>query len=95
MEGLEWLHDRVLQEQTLIKVRKLKSLADDLGITMAQMALAWCLKNPNVSTILLGASKTAQLKDNLNCLTAVRLLDEEVMKSIEDILDNRPAGDSF
>lgn len=95
MEGLEWLHDRVMQERTLEKVKNLKVIADELGISMARMALAWCLKNPNVSTVLLGASKAAQLKENIGCLSALPLITEEVMQRIEQVLDNKPSGDSF
>jgi voltage-dependent potassium channel beta subunit len=95
MEGLEWLHDRVMQERTLEKVKRLKDIANELGISMARMALAWCLKNPNVSTVLLGASKAAQLKENIGCLSALPLITEEVMQRIEQVLDNKPSGDSF
>lgn len=95
MEGLEWLHDRVLQEQTLTKVRKLKELADGLGIPMARLGLAWCLKNPHVSTVILGASKAAQLKENLECLSALPLLTEDVMQSIEQVLQNKPKVEGF
>ncbi|MFM2207390.1 MAG: hypothetical protein RL213_1365 [Bacteroidota bacterium] len=95
MEGLEWLHDRVMQERTLEKVKRLKVIADELGISMVRMALAWCLKNPNVSTVLLGASKPSQLKENIGCLSALPLITEEVMHRIEQVLDNKPSGDSF
>jgi aryl-alcohol dehydrogenase-like predicted oxidoreductase len=68
----------------------LKALADDLGISLAHLAIAWCLKNPNVSTVILGASKPEQLEHNLKATTAVPLLNEAVMLRIEEVLDNQP-----
>ena len=89
--GMEWLKDRVLQEAALEKVRKMTALAGELGTSMAKLALAWCLKNPNVSTVILGASKLSQLEENVQALDTVALLTDEVMAQIETILDNKPA----
>lgn len=84
LENLKWLKERWLNnEVALQKVRNLKSIADELGITLAKMSIAWCLKNPNVSTVILGASKLEQLKENLTAMEAVPLLTEEVMKQID------------
>ncbi|MBX7141518.1 MAG: aldo/keto reductase [Chitinophagales bacterium] len=84
LENLKWLKERWLNnEVALQKVRNLKSIADELGITLAKMSIAWCLKNPNVSTVILGASKVEQLKENLTAMEAVPLLTEEVMKQID------------
>ena len=71
-------------------MRKLKALADDLGISMAHLAIAWCLKNPNVSTVILGASKPEQLEHNLKAASAVPLLTDAVMLRIEEVLQNKP-----
>lgn len=90
MDGLEWLRDATLAEERFEKVRKLCKIADEIGVPMSQMALAWCLKNPNVSTVILGASKVAQLEENLKSLEVVKLLDEAVMQKIEDVLQNKP-----
>ena len=65
MEGLEWLKERSLNEDRLAKVRGLKKIADDLGTSIAKLAIAWCAKNPNVSTVILGASKLHQLQERL------------------------------
>ncbi|HEX8514680.1 MAG TPA: aldo/keto reductase [Bacteroidia bacterium] len=95
---LEWLKEATVGEEAkekLEKVRILTALAGDLGTTLPRMALAWCLKNPNVSTVITGASKTAQLKDNLNSLEVVEKLDDEVMRKIEDILQNKPLAPKF
>lgn len=84
LENLKWLKERWLNnEAAMQKVKNLKTIADDLGITLAKMSIAWCLKNPNVSTVILGASKVEQLKENLTAMEAVPLLTEEVMKQID------------
>lgn len=91
LAGLEWLKEKnVNNEEFTTKVIALKMLADRLGIPMAQMSLAWCLKNPNVSTVILGASKVSQLEENLKCLEVKSLLTNDVMEEIEVILDNKP-----
>ena len=58
---------------------------------MAQLSIAWCLKNKNVSTVILGATTTKQLDENIKAAENVRLLDDKVMNSIEKILKNRPS----
>lgn len=90
LKGMEWLKDAVLNEEKLKKAEKLQGLADQLNIPLAKLSLAWCLKNPNVSTVILGASKTAQLKENLTTLEVLPLLTEEVMTAIEDIMQTKP-----
>jgi len=72
------------------KVKKLVALAKELSIPMPQLALAWCLKNKNVSTVILGASKVSQLEENLKCIDALPKLTDEVMLKIEEILKNKP-----
>ncbi|KAI8926114.1 NADP-dependent oxidoreductase domain-containing protein [Entophlyctis helioformis] len=74
----------------LAKVDKLKVIADRLGVTVAQLALAWCVKNPNVSTVITGASRVSQLHENLKALEVVPKLTDEVMAEIEVALDNKP-----
>lgn len=88
--GMEWLKERVLQEEALDKVRRLTAFAQELGTSMAKLALAWCLKNPNVSTVILGASKLYQLEENVQALDVVPLLTPEAMEKIEEILANKP-----
>lgn len=89
--GMEWLKEQKLQDQTAMdKVRRLKVVADDLNIPLTLLSLAWCLKNPNVSTIILGASRVEQLKENLGAIEVVPLLTGEVMDRIETILQNKP-----
>lgn len=95
MDGLEWLKDRVLVKDSLKKVDKLMALAKQLDLTLPVMALAWCLKNNNVSTVILGASKLAQLKENMQAVNAKAKLTAEVMEKIEHILRNKPVAPSF
>ena len=96
LPNYEWLKRNILSEEgkkKIEKVIKLKPLADDLGITLAEMSLAWCLKNPNVSTVITGASKPEQVKQNMNSLSVVKKLTKEVMEKIEEILANKPKLD--
>jgi len=75
------------------KVKKLEPLATGLDISMAQLALAWCLKNPKVSTVIMGASRVTQVHENLKALEAVEKLTPEILAAIETILGNRPEED--
>lgn len=87
---LSWLKERMLTEKNIQRVRELEVIAKDLNTSMANLAIAWCLKNPYVSTVLTGASKVEQLKENLKSVEVVDLLTDDVMDRIEDILDNKP-----
>jgi voltage-dependent potassium channel beta subunit len=93
VEELQWLRDFMASEEGKKRIEKsnqLKALAEGLGTTLPKLAIAWCLKNPNVSTVILGATKVSQLNENLDALNTLPLLTDEVMKSIEDILGNQP-----
>jgi voltage-dependent potassium channel beta subunit len=95
MEGLEWLKDLSLTEERLEKVRKLSKIANDLGTSMPKLAIAWCLTNPNVSTVILGGSKVNHLEENIDALELVPQLNEEILNSIEEVLGNKPAHPTF
>lgn len=86
MEGLDWLRERELNEARLKKVNELKAIAGDLGLSLPVFAIAWCLKNPRVSTVMLGASKVAQLEENLMAIDAQDLLTPEVLAKVEGTL---------
>ena len=93
LPGYEWLRDKLLGdrgEQNLAIVKKLGAVADDLGTSLAKLAIAWCLKNPNVSTVITGASRVSQVEENMKAADVVPLLTDEVMQRIETILGNRP-----
>ena len=90
MEGMDWLKEKNLTAERIDVVKKLSALAGDLGMSLPVLGLAWCLKNPNVSTVILGASKEYQLTENLKSLVAKEKLTAEVMEEIELILSNKP-----
>jgi aryl-alcohol dehydrogenase-like predicted oxidoreductase len=90
MEGLDWLKEKNLTAERIDVVKKLNTLASDLDMTLPILGLAWCLKNPNVSTVIIGASKEHQLIENLKSLDAKEKLTAEVMEQIELILNNKP-----
>jgi voltage-dependent potassium channel beta subunit len=95
IEGLDWLKDRSLTAANLERVRKLTRFAFELGMPMPVLALAWCLKNEHVSTVILGASKKSQLEENFKALIAKERLTPDVMQAIEDILQNKPEMPAF
>jgi voltage-dependent potassium channel beta subunit len=93
LEGYDWLRERLESaegQQKIEKVRQLSKIADEIGCTMAQMAIAWCLKNPHVSTVITGASRPEQVDENMKVLDVADSLDDEIMQRIENILDNKP-----
>ncbi len=85
MKGLEWLREQVLREEVMTKVKALKSLAEECETTLPLLSIAWCLKNPHVSTVILGASRLSQLQENLGALDVVPRLTQERMDRIDQI----------
>jgi len=83
LAGYEWLRGRLTDDEASATVRRLKAIADELGCSLAQMSIAWCVKNPNVSTVILGASRASQLKENLASLDAVPKLTPDVLERID------------
>ncbi len=94
-EGMEWLKERSLTEDRVVKTRELTKIANEIGTTMPKMAVAWCAKNPNVSTVILGASKSHHLEETLTSLDVLPLLTDEVMEKIEGVLANKPVHPPF
>lgn len=92
----EFFSERVKSLQTeegkakIEKVKKLTTIAEKLGGNVAQLALAWTLKNPNVSTVILGATKVEQIDDNIKALKLVEKITPDILEEIEKILDNKP-----
>jgi voltage-dependent potassium channel beta subunit len=86
LQGYEWLKETVITPERVAKVKQLRPIAGDLGCSQAQLALAWCLKNPNVSTVITGASRAPQVHENMKALEVVPKLTAEVMGRIEAVL---------
>lgn len=91
LQGFEWLKDRWMQEDKLAKLKDLSKVAQDLGISLAVLAIAWTISNPHVTTAILGATRASQLEENLTALDALPLLTPEVLQRIDDILGNKPS----
>ena len=85
LKGYEWLAERLTEPAKIAKVKKLAPIAKELGCTLAQMSLAWCLKNPHVSTVITGASRPEQVRENMQALGVVGKLDPEIMARIDGI----------
>lgn len=90
LEGYEWLKEKVLMEEKIAKVIKLADLAQELGVSLPSLAIAWCISNPNVTTAILGATKESQLTENLKALEVVPLLTAEVLVKIDEIMGTKP-----
>ena len=96
IEGMDWLKEKTLGEHARIeKTKRLAQLANDLGTSLAKLSIAWTVKNPHVSTAILGASKKEQLIENLKALEVLPLLTNEVMGKIDAIVDNKPVQSQF
>jgi len=90
IEGFDWLKERLIMEEKIEKVKQLQQLANELGCSLPALSIAWCIKNPNVTTAILGATRKEQLLDNLTALEALALLTPEILQKIEVIMQNRP-----
>ncbi len=86
LKGYEWLAERLTDPAKLATVRRLAPIAADLGCTLAQLAIAWCLRNPNVSTVITGASRVSQVRENMQALDVVPRLDADAMARIDAAL---------
>src|SRR5690606_31002441 len=85
LPGYEWLRTMLTDPQRNAKVRELKAVADELGCTLSQLAIAWCAANPNVSTVITGASRVEQVRENIGALDVLARLDTDVLARIDAI----------
>lgn len=92
LDSMAWIRDRITPERVAI-VRELSQVADDLHVSMAQLALAWLLRRKEVSSVITGATNIRQLQDNLDSAEAVERLSDDVLERIEQILGNYPDED--
>src|SRR5947199_9611002 len=90
VSGYEWLRKNVITPQNVEKATQLEPGARDHGCTLAQLALAWCLQNPNVSTVITGASRPEQVSENMKALEVAPKLDSDVQQQVEAVLGKRP-----
>jgi len=93
LKGYEWLKEEFESaqgQQNKTKTEALRPIAAELDCSLPQLALAWCLKNPQVSSVITGASRPEQVVENMQALDVVSRLTEPVMERIEAILDNKP-----
>ena len=96
LENYQWLLPQLKSEEgqrKIAKVKQLTPLAQELGCTMAQLAIAWCLTNDDVSTVITGASRAEQVTENMKAIAIAEMLTPDVQERIEEILDNRPTGE--
>jgi voltage-dependent potassium channel beta subunit len=84
LPGYEWLKDMLTDPERNDKVRRLQAIADELGCTLAQLSIAWCAANPNVSTVITGASRVEQVHENMKALDVLAQLDDEVLRRIDE-----------
>jgi voltage-dependent potassium channel beta subunit len=87
LEGYEWLRDRLTDEQKNAAVLELKTIADELDCTLAQLAIAWCARNPNVSTVITGASRPEQVEENMKALDVLPRITDEVAERMVTIVE--------
>jgi voltage-dependent potassium channel beta subunit len=95
MEGFDWLTNAWMVEDKIKRVKKLGELAAKMGVSQAALSIAWCIKNPHVSTAILGATKKQQLLDNLKALDVLPILTADVMEKIEKIMQTKPTLPAF
>ncbi|KAL7835154.1 hypothetical protein SRHO_G00294010 [Serrasalmus rhombeus] len=91
--GYQWLKERVYSEEgrrQLAKIKELHLLADRLGCTAAQLAIAWCLRSEGVSSVLLGVSNTDQLLENLGALRVLSQMTPQTVSEMDALLGNKP-----
>lgn len=91
LQGYDWLKQNVITPERIEKVKALEPVAGDLGCSLAQLGLAWCLKNPNVSTVITGASRAEQVKHNMQAAEVAARLTPEVMERIETVMGTKPS----
>lgn len=90
LKGFDWLKDRWLKDEFLNKIRQLAELAKELGLSMAELSIAWCIKNPDVTTAIMGATGKEQLLQNLKAVDAVQKLNTDIMQRIDEITETKP-----
>jgi voltage-dependent potassium channel beta subunit len=89
----DWLREQLVGDKVKLKIEKVKKLqevANSLGISLAMLALAWCLRNPNVSSVITGASRPQQVVENMKAVDVFPKMTPEILERIDQILENDP-----
>lgn len=95
LKEMSWLKDKVLGDDKIEKVKQLSKIAKKLDVSTASLSIAWCIKNPHVTTAILGATKKEQLMDNLKSIEVIKKLTPEVLEKIENIFQSKPVMPEF
>lgn len=95
LEGFEWLKDRTFTEDRIERIKSLQQVAEELGTTLATLSIAWCISNPNVTTAILGATKEAQLLENLKAVDIYPKLTNDIKERIDTIMGTKPVSPQF
>ena len=85
LQGYDWLREELTDQEKLAKVQALEPIAKELGCTLSQLAIAWCLKNPYVSTVITGASRVEQVHENMKASEVAPKLTLEILERIDQI----------
>jgi voltage-dependent potassium channel beta subunit len=93
LKGYDWLHDRLTDQESLARVQALEPIAKELGCTLSQLALAWCLKNPFVSTVITGASRVEQVHENMKAAEVTPKLTPEILERMDAIFEIKKEED--
>uniref|UniRef100_A0A3Q1ETT6 Voltage-gated potassium channel subunit beta-2 n=1 Tax=Acanthochromis polyacanthus TaxID=80966 RepID=A0A3Q1ETT6_9TELE len=95
LKGYQWMKDNILSEEghrQQMKLKELQAVAERLGCTLPQLAIAWCLRSERVNSVLLGASKTEQLMENIRALQVLPKLSLSIVSEVNGILGNKPSS---
>ena len=95
LEGFEWLKDKTISEQRIEGVRKLEQIAKELDTTLATLAIAWCISNPNVTTAILGATREEQLVENLKALEVYPKITADTKEKIDEMMGTKPKAPQY
>ncbi len=95
MEDMSWLKNKVMADDKIEKVKQLALLAKEMNVSTAALSIAWCIKNPHVTTAILGATKKEQLHDNLKAVEVMEKITPEIMEKIENFMQNKPVLPEF
>ncbi len=92
---MSWLKDKVMADDKIKKIKELSELSKEMGVSTASLSIAWCIKNPHVTTAILGATKKEQLMDNLKSIEVMEKLTPEILEKIENIMQTKPVIPEF